>query len=172
MLLFSACEDKQTAEEVAATKHTYTLKDTKGVEYVVNKVGQNISIVGHEGKVIVFDLFATWCPGCKVVAPHLSELQAKHKEKLLVIGITVQNNVTNATLDAFAKDHHANYPLSNAPDNYILAQRLAYDMRQPRSFPIPLMIMYDTKGEYFRHYIGPVAQEIMDRDVLSAQGKN
>ena len=171
MLLFTACEDKQTDQEASLTKHTYTLKDTKGIEYVVNKVGTNISIEGHEGKVIVFDLFATWCPGCKVVAPHLSNLQKKHKEKLLVIGITVQHNISNEALDAFAKDHHANYPLSNSSDNNILAQRLAYDMRQPRSFPIPLMIMYDTKGEYFRHYIGPVAEEIMDRDVLSAQGK-
>ena len=171
MLLFTACEDKQTDEAASLTKHTYTLEDTKGVSYVVNKVGQNITIEGHEGKTIIFDLFATWCPGCKVVAPHLSNMQKKYQDKVLVIGISVQNNVSNETLDAFAKEHHANYPLSNSEDNNILAQRLAYDMRQPRSFPIPLMIMYDKKGDYFRHYIGPVAEEIMDRDILSSQGK-
>ena len=171
VLLFTACEEKQTPEEAAQSTHTYNLKDTKGNVYVINKVGPDITIVGHEDKVVVFDIFATWCPGCKVVAPHLSNLQAKYKDKLLVIGVSIQANQTNEALDAFAKEHAANYPLSNAEDNYLLAQRLAYDMRQPRSFPIPLIIMYDTKGKYFRHYIGPVAEEIMDRDVLSAQGK-
>lgn len=170
-LLFTACDDKPTDEKAQFTESTYTLEDTKGQSYTVKKVGPKVTVVGHEDKVVIFDIFATWCPGCKVIAPHLGNLQKKYPKKLLVLGITIEHNISDEALDAFSKDHHASYPISNSEDNNILAQRLAYDMRQPRSFPIPLIIMYDTKGNYFRHYIGPAAEEIIDRDILSAAGK-
>ncbi len=171
MLLFTACEKKQEAgNDAQFTEHTYNLQDTQGNSYVVKKVGPKVTVVGHEDKVVIFDIFATWCPGCKVIAPHLGNLQKKYPQNLLVLGITIERNINNAKLDAFSKEHGANYPISNSEENNILAQRLAYDMRQPRSFPIPLIIMYDTQGNYFRHYIGPAAEEIIDRDIQSAQG--
>jgi thiol-disulfide isomerase/thioredoxin len=172
MLFFTACEDQQQATDGDQfTEHTFNLQDTKGTTYVVKKIGPKVTVVGHEDKVVIFDIFATWCPGCKVIAPHLGNLQKKYPKDLLVLGITIERNIDNAKLDAFSKEHNANYPISNSEDNNILAQRLAYDMRQPRSFPIPLIIMYDTKGSYFRHYIGPAAEEIIDRDIRSARGK-
>ena len=171
MFLFTACEKDESATASTGTVHNFTLTDTKGIDYVIKKVGETITVKGHEGKVIIFDIFATWCPGCKVVAPHLSNLQAKYKKDLLVIGITIERNISNEKLDAFSAEHNAHYPISNVEENMMFAQRLAYDMKQPRSFPIPLVIMYGSNTKYFTHYIGPAAEEMMDRDIRSALGK-
>jgi thiol-disulfide isomerase/thioredoxin len=172
VLLFSACESKPDNDPASQPSiHSYSLKDTKGKTYEVKRTGTEISVVGHENKVIIFDIFATWCPGCKVIAPHLGNLQKKYPGNVLIIGLTIEREISNAQLDAFSAEHGASYPISNTKDNQLLAQRLAYDVRQPRSFGIPLVVMYGKNKKYFRHYLGPVAEEIMDRDIQSALGK-
>lgn len=41
----------------------------------------------EKGKVYVVEFWATWCPPCRASIPHLSELQAKFKDKgVIVIG--------------------------------------------------------------------------------------
>src|SRR3954468_5703604 len=41
----------------------------------------------EDGKVYVLDFWATWCPPCIKSIPHLSELQKKFKDKVVIIGI-------------------------------------------------------------------------------------
>lgn len=42
------------------------------------------------GRVIVLDFWATWCGPCIAVSPLLDELQTKHKEDLVIIGMSGQ----------------------------------------------------------------------------------
>ncbi len=42
----------------------------------------------ESGRIYIVEMWATWCGPCKRGIPHLTELQAKHKEKLTVIGIS------------------------------------------------------------------------------------
>ena len=42
-----------------------------------------------EGKPMIVEFWATWCPPCRESIPHLNEIYAKYKEKgLQVVGIT------------------------------------------------------------------------------------
>src|SRR3954468_10526558 len=41
-----------------------------------------------KGTVYVVEFWATWCPPCRTSIPHLTELQKKHKD-LVVIGVSV-----------------------------------------------------------------------------------
>jgi cytochrome c biogenesis protein CcmG, thiol:disulfide interchange protein DsbE len=41
-----------------------------------------------EGKFVLVDFWATWCGPCKRAIPHLNALQAKFKDKLVVIGLS------------------------------------------------------------------------------------
>ncbi len=44
--------------------------------------------VGQGDKVYVVEFWATWCLPCKESAPHLTELQRKYKDDLVVVGIS------------------------------------------------------------------------------------
>ncbi len=41
-----------------------------------------------QGKVVVLDFFASWCPPCRAAIPHLVELQAKHRADVQVVALT------------------------------------------------------------------------------------
>lgn len=56
------------------------------------------------GKFVLVDIWATWCPACREAIPELNELQAKFKDRLVVIGISseteaVIRRMTNPKID-------------------------------------------------------------------------
>jgi thiol-disulfide isomerase/thioredoxin len=52
----------------------------------------------EEGKVYLVEFWATWCGPCIASMPHLSKLQKKHGDKLVIIGVTSED--PNNALDA------------------------------------------------------------------------
>ncbi|HUU85598.1 MAG TPA: redoxin domain-containing protein [Phycisphaerae bacterium] len=42
-------------------------------------------------KVVALEFWATWCAPCITHIPHLTELQAKHKKDLVVVGVTAED---------------------------------------------------------------------------------
>ncbi|MBI4556059.1 MAG: redoxin domain-containing protein [Candidatus Hydrogenedentes bacterium] len=52
--------------------------------------GQPVDLAAGKGKqIFVVEFWATWCPPCRTSIPHLTELQAKYKDKgVTIVGIT------------------------------------------------------------------------------------
>jgi len=48
--------------------------------------GQPVTI--SPGKVYVVEFWATWCPPCRESIPHLTQLQAKYKDRVTFVGIS------------------------------------------------------------------------------------
>lgn len=170
-LIFIGCDSNNTPTHSEVPLNEYTLESTKSKEFHVVKQGHNLKVNEYPGKVIIIDIFATWCPPCRVVAPHLSHLQEKYKDSVKIIGLSIEQNKPHEYYKEFQTKFGATYSISNSEENNDLASRIAADLQQPRRFPIPLMVIYDTNGEYFRHYLGAVPEEMIERDILSAQGK-
>ncbi len=63
----------------------------------------------EEGKVYVVEFWATWCGPCIAAFPHLSEMQAEHKDDVQFIGVNVWEGVDNQAeriekVEGFVKD--------------------------------------------------------------------
>jgi thiol-disulfide isomerase/thioredoxin len=56
------------------------------VERVLNADSFDMSKL--RGKVVLMDFWATWCPPCREVIPDLVELQKKHRDDVVVVGMT------------------------------------------------------------------------------------
>lgn len=55
--------------------------------------GQQISLDGLKGKVVLIDFWATWCAPCREALPHMKKIVEKFKdEPLLVLSVSLDEN--------------------------------------------------------------------------------
>ena len=104
--------------------------------------GGRISNTDFNGKVVVLDMWATWCGPCRKALPHYIELQKNHgNDGIAVLGVSMdQPNDPNGALTTvrdFAAQHKFNYPCAmgdqsfsaQVPGEQILPTTLFIDQR-------------------------------------------
>ena len=171
VFILAACSDSSQSElNSLVSQSSYDLIDLQNVEYQVIKEGHDFKVKGLEDKVILFDIFATWCPPCRAAAPNLTNLQKKFEKEIKIIGVLIEEDKSNAYVQRFVDTYGANYSISNAPDNHDLSRAIAATTDVGQGFPIPLMVMF-YKGKYINHYIGAVPEEMVESDIKKAMGK-
>lgn len=167
-LLFQGCSDKSNGNDMISTEE-YKLSALDKKEYVVKKVANGFVLDGAEDKIVIFDIFATWCPPCRAAAPHLSSLKEKYKDKLIIIGITIEENILDEKLKEFATTYGAKYILVNSEQNRRLSNAIVKELKLGERFPIPTMAMYKN-GKLINHYVGATEEEFIDSDIRNALG--
>lgn len=170
-LLFNACSnetqnDEQGANSLLATNEI-VLTSLNKKQYVLEKTDQGLQLQGAKGKVVIYDIFATWCPPCQAEASHLASLQKKYKDKLIILGVTVENNIPDAKLEKFRQQFQADYTLVNSSENMRLIDEVAKQLQLGRDFGIPLMVMYKD-GKIINYYQGATEEEFIESDIKKA----
>lgn len=99
--------------------------------------GGTFKLSDYKDKVIVVDLWATWCGPCRMEIPHLVELSKEYKGKgVEVVGLTTENRATDADkVSQFAKEFNINYKLGWANANIALPL-MAGNASIPQTFVI------------------------------------
>ncbi len=64
--------------------------------------GKTVKLSDLKGKVVVIDVWATWCPPCRAMIPHSRELVGKLKNKPFVL-VSVSIDAEKKTLTDFMK---------------------------------------------------------------------
>ena len=67
---------------------------------VEDLAGKKVKISDYKGKVVVLDIWATWCGPCRAMIPHERELVAKMKDKPFVL-ISLSADDKKETLEKF-----------------------------------------------------------------------
>lgn len=102
--------------------------------------GPDQKIGDFEGKVIVLDFWATYCPPCIEEIPHLRELQGKYGDRgFQVIGLHVGGDEDRPRIPAFRDRLSIDYPLA-VPEDALVYQLLGDDSR------IPQTLVFDRQG--------------------------
>lgn len=172
LFILGGCSDSSNEDELNSlvASSGFNLKDLQNRDYHVEKVGNNFAVEGLEDKVIIFDIFATWCPPCKASAPNVAALQKKYEKEVKIIGLLIEEDKSNAYVQQFVDKYGADYAISNAKDNNKLARAIAGATGVGQGFPIPLMVMY-YKGNYINHYVGAIPEEMVESDIKMALKK-
>jgi len=80
----------------------FTLRDVNG---------RTVRLSDYQGKVVLINFWATWCPPCRAEMPDLVRLQREHgKEGLQIIGITYPPE-KKTRVRTFARSVKVNYPI-------------------------------------------------------------
>ena len=178
-LLFSACsQDKSVQESSSAVEEANAILSTNEfiltgldkTEYVLDKNPDGFTLKNHKDKILILDIFATWCPPCQAEASHLTSLQNKYKDSLKVIGVSIENGIENSKLEAFREKNNAKYALVNSNENSRLVDAVAKKLKIGNNFGIPLMALYKD-GKLVNYYQGATEEEFIESDIKKALGK-
>jgi cytochrome c biogenesis protein CcmG, thiol:disulfide interchange protein DsbE len=88
--------------------------------------GDSASTSGLAGKVVLLNVWATWCAPCRDEIPYLQSLYERHRgEGLEIVGVSVDARGQDSAIQEFAKDFGMTYPIWRDPDERVQSLYLA-----------------------------------------------
>ena len=124
--------------------------------------GAVVSKANWNGKVVLVNFWATWCPPCREEIPELIELQNKYKDQLQVVSISEDDDPPVNVLK-FAKRKGINYPVIMATPEVIAAYG---------GVPaLPTTFVVDTQGRVVGKHAGLHPMDTYIREIRALLGQ-
>ncbi len=116
--------------------------------------GSRFSLRDFQGRVVVVDFWATYCPPCVKQAPQLAELSRRYRDQgLEVIGLTSDEKSDQAKVEDFMQRVGINYNIGYA-GNWVSRSFLYGTEDETGAPPIPQLFILSRKGKVVEHLIG------------------
>jgi thiol-disulfide isomerase/thioredoxin len=153
ILLFTitvtGCQKENHAGTRSASENVTHVQgdENKAPDFTLTSLaGDKISLSDFKGKIVIVDFWATWCPPCRRGIPDLISIQNKYKNKVAVIGISLDRENTKAGVPSFVKKMGINYPIVYFTDKVI------NDFGGVNAIPTSFII--DQKGNIVSKMVG------------------
>lgn len=151
---------KMAATEIEGLKGVLALgvgKPAPDVESLLLD-GKKVKLSDYKGKVVLFDIWATWCGPCRAMIPHERELVEKNKEKPFVL-VSVSVDDEKETLTKFLEKEKM--PWVHWWDN---GQETAV-MKKYRVRAFPTLYLIDHTGVVKHKWVGNPGNDKIDAAV-------
>lgn len=169
VFVFTGCGDSQEAQTIiedntsfdelkAQSNKTYNLKTLSGKTITIKVENQKLVSKDLEGKVVLINFWATWCPPCKKEIPTFNVLYEKYKDKFEIIGVLYEKNKDRAELEAFVKEFKMKFPVTvDEKENFRMAKAFDDVKQVPESF------IYGADGKFLEKFIGEVDEAVLEK---------
>lgn len=116
-------------------------------------------IKSNQGKVLVLDFWATWCPPCRKEIPGFIEIAKTYaKDKVAVIGLAADQG-GSATVQPFVNKNNINYPVYCIDEDGL------------KKFGIeafPTTFIYNRSGKLYFQHVGFTSLQQFKQDIEAA----
>lgn len=144
------------------TSESFVLLDSKENFISFKTTQEGIDFDEYKDKkVVIIDIFATWCPPCIESIPSLREIKEKYKNDLEIISVLFQDNKSVEEINKFIDEYAINYPISLGEENKRLADELG--VRK-----VPEMFLFSKSGKFINKFIGRVNKEELEKYIKIA----
>ncbi len=131
-----------------------TLVGTKMPEFSLKKLGSDstLSSADLQGKAIVLNFWASWCPPCRQEARLLEQTWRSYADQgIMFVGVNVWDSEGDAR--KFLEEYDITYPNGADPGGQILVD---YGLAG-----IPETYLIDREGQIAQKWIGPFSEEAL-----------
>jgi len=142
-----------SAGEAAAERLNleFTLKDAQG---------QDVSLASFAGKPLVINLWATWCPPCRLETPQLVDLYARFRARgVTIVGVSTDD--TPEAVRAFADEFKVDYPMLVGLNEDDFLAAMGYEGS------LPMTVFVRADGTVAHRMIGIATTSSWERRILS-----
>jgi thiol-disulfide isomerase/thioredoxin len=121
--------------------------------------GKEVSLASFKGKTVLLNFWATWCGPCKAEIPGFVELQAKYRDRLTIIGYSVDDDAPKAR--KFAQEYKINYP--------VLLGEGREDVQDAYGpiWGIPASFLISKDGKVCRKHLGMAPKNVFDKEIAA-----
>ncbi len=125
----------------------------------VTLAGDSVSLASQRDKVVILNVWATWCHPCRTEIPELLSLYEKYKSRgLTVIGVSIDADGSDDAIRSFIEEFKMTFPVWHDTDEQIMTKFLAIG--------VPSTFLIDKSGILRWRKLGPVRPN--DPDLASA----
>ena len=112
--------------------------------------GDSVSLAAQRGKVVLLNVWATWCHPCRTEIPELRAIHAKYQgQGLELIGVSVDTDGTDDAIRSFMRDFQMTFPIWRDPDERVSTKFLVVG--------VPATFLIDREGVLRWRKTGPIA---------------
>lgn len=123
--------------------------------------GKPVNLADLHGKVVLLNFWATWCGPCRAEIPDLIDLQQKYKERLQIVGLTVDEDDPEAIKQVVAESG-INYPVAMAP--------VEVRMKYGGIAALPTSFVLDTLGRVVQKHEGLRDPQLYEMEIRALLG--
>jgi peroxiredoxin len=105
---------------------------------VRNLKGQRVQLADHKGKVIILNLWATWCGPCRVEMPGMENLYRRYQSQGLEILAVSLDKGSSDKVQTFADEYRLSFPVLLDSDGQVESRY--------HTLTIPTTFVIDKKG--------------------------
>ena len=121
--------------------------------------GSEIFLDQYKGKVVVLDMFATWCQPCKTQMGELAELKTRFStSELVILSVGTDLSESLQLITEFKTQEGADWTFAKSNEDFNI------------EFPatsIPPMFILDKQGNIAEQHVGVTSADILESDILS-----
>ena len=145
IFMLGACS-QGSAIEIGTKAPDFSLADING---------KTVSLSAFDGKVVILDFFASWCPPCRQEIPDFIELEKSYGDKgFAMVGVALVNA---GEAKEFAGKMGINYPV------LVDDGKVSETYGPIRSIPTTFII--DKNGKIVKMYIGFRPKDVFEADI-------
>lgn len=181
-LLLSACGNEEVVQKKEETKgfkvgEKIELQSVMGSKIELVRTEKGFVLANDAKKILIFDIFGTFCQPCKNEASNLMDFQLKNADDVMIVALSHFETVTNEYIvDNFSSKYNAYYFIVNDPRNKIIVETILDDIKYTEQLKIPFKVVlkdgvyqkltdiYEGNTEN-RYYIGEVPTHIIQNDI-------
>ena len=175
-------QDKTTQTQIEQSNYYKTGDEIE----LTSIIGTKATIIRTENgfklkdsdKILMLDIFGTYCAPCQKEAPHLMDFQLKNADKFMIIGLIHFEDVSDEyVLENFSKKYNAYYFIANSKENSKIIDQILNDINYNRALSIPFKVVLKdgiyqslsdningtTVGNKF--YLGEVSTSTISQDI-------
>jgi thiol-disulfide isomerase/thioredoxin len=150
------------SHDVASAQTPACMADAKPANFdfkLKDIEGKEVALSSFKGKVVLLNFWATWCGPCKAEIPGFVELQEKYRDKLTIVGYSVDDTAELAK--KYAAEYKMNYP--------ILLGEGREDVQDAYGpiWGIPASFLISKDGKVCRKHMGIAPKAVFEKEIVA-----